>query len=264
MLTLLYVDDDIRHRDSLVKDLPKGYTVHTAATYSEALALAKRCSPDVAILDIQIPDDDPKEPNVNIDQRQRGIALAKTLCESYRNIGILFYSGFSNCATQVEQLYRERASRHRTRKNGTGYILKGSDVHDIHIAIQNVALGFCHIAPNIPVYQFRTASRQFLATLEPRIAQLVKDAYRRSKELSGSEYRTWEALANTNSSEEAARMLGEEKPTAVDNTAQRIYGKLFVDHRLPQKTRKAKLAGYAWTLYALEEGIMKSAPDAPD
>ncbi len=65
--TLLYVDDDVRYRDTLVRDLKErgGYAIHTATTVEEALTLSAKHTLHIALIDIQIPYSDPHETGVN-------------------------------------------------------------------------------------------------------------------------------------------------------------------------------------------------------
>jgi DNA-binding NarL/FixJ family response regulator len=267
--TLLYVDDDVRHRDSLVRDLKErgGYVIYTAATVKEALTLAAKHTPHIALIDIQIPYSDPHETGVNAHQQQHGIRLGEKLDEQYPDLALLFYSNFDDCFNAVDKLAKRRKARLRECRArgsvilpGTGYILKGADVATISAALQEVARGNCWIDRRVPDYEFRPISQQFLNTMDEKAGKIITEGFFSLPNLTTEQARFLEQLGRTGDIRRAAQALSLTEKNARDR-ADAIYRKLFDGLNLPATMHKAHLAARVWTLYALEEGIVDRFDD---
>ncbi|MEV6302809.1 response regulator transcription factor [Actinoplanes sp. NPDC051861] len=92
MTSVLVVDDQPNIRDLLDTVLGfHGFTVHTAATAGEALALAARHRPDLVLLDVMLPDGD-------------GMTVCRRLRDSGLGAGIIFLTARDGRADQVSGL----------------------------------------------------------------------------------------------------------------------------------------------------------------
>lgn len=110
---LLIVDDDSLVLATLAMGFrDEGYAVFDATSASEALELANTHQPDLALLDIRMPD-------------QSGIELANALYERWQ-IPFLFLTAFSDKET-VEQAVAEGA---------LGYLVKPIDINKVIPAVE--------------------------------------------------------------------------------------------------------------------------------
>ncbi len=107
--TLLLVDDDETLRERLASALrARGYEVTTAATGAEALAAARRESPELAIVDLRMPD-------------MSGIDVLRALRAQDPSTRVLVLTGYGSIATAVEA----------TRLGAAGYLPKPVDADEV-------------------------------------------------------------------------------------------------------------------------------------
>lgn len=88
--TVLVVDDDDAFRDRMARALQsRGYAVRTAADYGAALELARREPPELAVIDLRLPD-------------HSGLELVRDLNELDAGIRIVMLTGYGSIATAVD------------------------------------------------------------------------------------------------------------------------------------------------------------------
>lgn len=88
--TVLLVDDDDTFRDRLSRALQsRGYAVRTAADYAAALELARREPPELAVVDLRLPD-------------HSGLELVRDLMQLDAGIRIVMLTGYGSIATAVD------------------------------------------------------------------------------------------------------------------------------------------------------------------
>ena len=84
MKNLIVVDDQDVFREPLCQALrQKGYTVYEAADGGTAIELAERHQPDLALVDVRMPEMD-------------GMELARKVSQAYPDLHILFMSGYAD------------------------------------------------------------------------------------------------------------------------------------------------------------------------
>ena len=107
--SLLLVDDDERLRTRLARALrARGYDVVTAATAAEAREIAGRDAPELAVVDLRLPDG-------------TGLGLIRELKALDPNTNIVVLTGYGSIATALEAV----------RIGATHYLTKPSDADDI-------------------------------------------------------------------------------------------------------------------------------------
>jgi two-component system response regulator RegA len=111
-LSLLIVDDDHVLRGRLaVAFRDRGFEVHTAANYDEAIALARRESPELALVDLKMPG-------------RSGLELVRDLKEIDPATRIVVLTGYGSIATALDAV----------RVGASHYISKPADVDDVLLA----------------------------------------------------------------------------------------------------------------------------------
>jgi DNA-binding NarL/FixJ family response regulator len=125
MIDVLIVEDHpvvVEGMKKLLLDSNLAKLCVTASTGAEALTYLKNFTPDIVLLDINLPD-------IN------GIDLCKTMKQQYPDIKILAISSFS-----------QRSYILRMMENGAmGYVLKNSSEEEIIAAINNIIAGKIHL-----------------------------------------------------------------------------------------------------------------------
>lgn len=124
---LLLVDDHpiiLLAVKSLIESKLPGYRLHSAATRSDALDMAKSVQPSLALIDLNLPDGD-------------GLDLIRELKEVSPECGVLVFS------MQCELRFGPRALKAGAR----GYLMKGDRVTALFEAIQQVESGLIYCSP---------------------------------------------------------------------------------------------------------------------
>ena len=106
---LLLVDDSVAFRERLARAFrDRGFEVTTAGNYDEAIALATRQSPDLAVVDLRMPG-------------ESGLTLVKDLKGIRESTLVLVLSGFGSIATAIEAM----------RLGAVNFLPKPADADDI-------------------------------------------------------------------------------------------------------------------------------------
>jgi len=112
--SLLIVDDDRILRERLGRAFTeRGFDVHTAGDYEEAVRLAAEESPEMAIVDLRMPG-------------RSGLELVRDLHEIDRHTRILVLTGYGSIATAIEAM----------RLGAMNYLTKPADADDIVAAFE--------------------------------------------------------------------------------------------------------------------------------
>jgi two-component system response regulator RegA len=107
--SILVVDDDAVLRDRLAKALAqRGFEVHVAADYDEAVRIARSESTELALVDLKMPG-------------KSGLELVRSLKEIDPATNIVVLTGYGSIATAMDAV----------RLGATHYISKPADVDDI-------------------------------------------------------------------------------------------------------------------------------------
>lgn len=111
---LLLVDDSVAFRDRLARAFrERGFAVCTAACYDEAMELARREPPELAVVDLRMPG-------------ASGLTLVRDLKQLDASIRVLVLSGFGSIATAIDAL----------RLGATNFLPKPADADDILAAFE--------------------------------------------------------------------------------------------------------------------------------
>jgi two-component system response regulator RegA len=107
--TMLLVDDDAPFRRRLARAFAeRGYVVLEADTVAAALGLAREESPELAVVDLRVPDGD-------------GLEIVRVLKRVDPNTNIVVLTGYGSIATALEAV----------RMGATHYLTKPADVDDL-------------------------------------------------------------------------------------------------------------------------------------
>lgn len=129
MIRILVVDDHPIVRDGLVavlQDQPDLQVVGAVGTAEEAVALAERLAPDVALLDLELPD-------------QNGVAVIPRLAGVAPTARVIVLTAYD----ADEQVFGA------IRAGAKGYLLKGASVDEIVHAVRTVHEGGSHLEPGV-------------------------------------------------------------------------------------------------------------------
>lgn len=124
---LLLVDDHpiiLLAVKSLIENKLPGYRLHSAASRSEALVVAESVKPELALVDLTLPDGD-------------GLDLIRELKEVSPDCGVLVFS------MQCELRFGPRALKAGAR----GYLMKGDRVNALFDAIRQIESGQIYCSP---------------------------------------------------------------------------------------------------------------------
>jgi len=115
--TLLVVDDDATFRTRLIQGFCKrGFEVRGAADATEALALARVESPELAVVDLRMPE-------------LSGLVLVRELKQIDQATNVVVLTGYGSIATALEAV----------RLGATHYLTKPADIDDILAAFERGA-----------------------------------------------------------------------------------------------------------------------------
>lgn len=107
--SLLLVDDDATLRERLARAFrERGYDVTTAGNYEEALAVAHRDSPELAVVDLRMPG-------------RSGLELVRDLLVVDASTQVIVLTGYGSIATAVEAIHL----------GAVNYLPKPADAEDI-------------------------------------------------------------------------------------------------------------------------------------
>lgn len=112
--SLLLVDDSVSFRERLARAFrERGFVVHTAGNYSEAMSLARREPPAYAVVDLRMPG-------------PSGMTLVRDLTQLSADIQVLVLSGFGSIATAVDAVHL----------GAVNFLPKPADAEDILAAFE--------------------------------------------------------------------------------------------------------------------------------
>ncbi|MCA9122787.1 MAG: response regulator [Planctomycetaceae bacterium] len=112
--TLLLVDDSAAFRERLARAFrDRGYEVHTAGNYDEAMGVAQEVAPDMAVVDLRMPG-------------LSGLSLVRDLKMLHPESRVLVLSGFGSIATAIDAV----------RLGATNFLPKPADADDILAALE--------------------------------------------------------------------------------------------------------------------------------
>jgi len=115
-MKILLVEDDWSVRSAVKDYLAKqGYVVAESASCESALITAAQFCPDVAVIDIVLPEKDGGRADFNKDT---GIAIARNLRERFPQVGIVFLSAYFDRGPEVARMFMDGHDR-------IVYLLKG-------------------------------------------------------------------------------------------------------------------------------------------
>ena len=152
MTTLVIIDDHEALRDGLAVLLGQGGldVVAAAGNVAAGAEVVDRADPDVAIVDIRLPDGS-------------GIELTRTLLGAHPDLGVILYTGDSDVDLLVDGL--DSGAR--------GYALKAGSIDELRLAVEQVAEGGTYVDPRLDrvLLSERTTSR--LPNLSPREREIM-------------------------------------------------------------------------------------------
>ncbi len=152
MTRLLIVDDHEMVREGLKAMLvtePDFSIVGDAATAKQALEMIEQLQPDVALLDIRLPD-------------SSGIDVCRTITERFPNTGVIILTTFTD----------ENLIAQCIQAGARGYIVKDIERFDLKRAIRAVARGEAAIDSKTAVSVFAQLRRAPISRTEPTPEQL--------------------------------------------------------------------------------------------
>jgi len=154
---------------SLVETMLTGYVPHTVHTAADALEMAERCKPAVAVVDISLPDGD-------------GLDLVRKIKEAAPSCAVLVFS------MQNELHYGARALK----AGANGYLMKGDKVSAVVDAIRKIETGGMYASPALTEELMRNVSKPANSGIET---------------FSDREYQVFRLLAEGHSTKEIALLL---------------------------------------------------------
>ena len=117
--SILLVDDSPMFRERLARAFrQRGYTVLTAGNYDQAMNVARRDPPDLAVVDLRMPG-------------KNGLELVRDLVQMDDSIRVLVLSGFGSIATAVDAV----------KLGAVNFLPKPADADDILAAFERAEEG---------------------------------------------------------------------------------------------------------------------------
>lgn len=200
IIRVVLVDDHSLVREGLrvlLQSAPEIAVIGEAESGVGAVALARRLSPDVMVLDLDMPGGD-------------GASALKVLQQEFPNLGVLILTIHPEQARLVPLL--EAGAR--------GYLTKGATTREFVEAIRVVAAGEVYVRPVV--------ARLLAAAVVPK--RVADTARGRFQALSDREQTVLRMVAQGYSGAEIARQLDVSTKT-VDAYKHRIHDKLGLQHR---------------------------------
>ncbi|MGB3716942.1 MAG: response regulator transcription factor [Candidatus Promineifilaceae bacterium] len=202
-IRVLIVDDHALFRDgvnAILKTAPDIEVVGEAATGKEALQQAEAQSPDVILMDIQMPD-------------MTGLEATKRILQMRPDIGIIM----------ITMLEDDDSLFVAMRAGARGYVLKGADKVEMLKSIRAVANGEAIFGPSI-------AGRLAGFFRQDNVASQKQDGGKTFRDLTDREQEILELIALGRNNKEIANHLHITIKT-VSNHISNIYNKLQVADR---------------------------------
>lgn len=221
-LKILLVEDDWSVRLAVKDYLTRHqFVVAEAASSESALLTADQFRPDVAVIDIVLPQKDGDRAVFNKDT---GIDIARNLRLRFPQVGIVFLSAYFDRGPEVARMFMDGHDR-------IVYLLKGSPPQELYNAIQKVAQGSSglEIARGVQA-QRQTVFDSVLETLNETERTCVLDALARIPELSEQEKHVFDVVGGCLTRQQAAEMLSLSGST-INSHMDAIYSKLHLSTR---------------------------------
>lgn len=193
--------------EALLSSLPGIEVVGVAATGREAIREVVTTRPDVAVLDLQMPDLD-------------GFAATRELARSAPEVAVLVLTMFEDDDSVFAAM----------RAGASGYVLKGADQEEILKVIRAVAAGEAHFGPAI--------ARRLMSFFSAPKPSTVLEAF---PELTSREREILDLIARGRANQEIASALYL-SPKTVRNHISNVFAKLQVADRA-QAIIRAREAG---------------------
>jgi DNA-binding NarL/FixJ family response regulator len=217
-IRVLIVDDHALFRDgvsAILKAAPDVEVVGEAASGQEALQQAEAVSPDVILMDIQMPD-------------MTGLEATKRILQKAPDVGVIM----------ITMLEDDDSLFAAMRAGARGYVLKGADKVEMLRSVRAVANGEAMFGPAI-------ANRLANFFRQVNTASLVQDSAKTFPDLTDREHEILELIALGHNNQEIANHLHITTKT-VSNHISNVYNKLQVADRV-QAIILAKDAGLGKT-----------------
>ncbi|MFO0667689.1 MAG: response regulator transcription factor [Polyangiaceae bacterium] len=123
--TVLVVDDDVTFRTRLAKAFEaRGFDVRSAQNCNEAIASARTDSPELAVVDLRMPDGS-------------GLEVVRELKQIDPTTNIVVLTGYGSIATALEAVHR----------GATHYLTKPADVDDLLAAFARAGQSEADVIP---------------------------------------------------------------------------------------------------------------------
>lgn len=156
-IQILIADDHTLFRDglkALFASVPDTAVIGEAATGKAAITMAENLQPDIALMDIQMPD-------------MNGIDATRQIVQTSPHIGVIIVSMFED----DESLFAAM------RAGARGYVLKGADQEEMLRAIRAVSRGEALFGPAIAarLTSFFTTSGSLAATAFPDLTERERE-----------------------------------------------------------------------------------------
>lgn len=232
-LTILLVEDDWSVRNALRDYLAKrDMAVYEADCLEAALAVPDTIRPDVAVIDIVLPEEAGKRADFD---RHVGIEAARSLRARFPQMGIVFLSAYMDRGPEVIQLYMDGHDR-------IVYLLKGSKPRDLLDAIHTVTEGSSALEIALGIQTtHKTAYDLAVETLGNEEKVHIVTALDQLEALSEPEWRVFEAVGRCRTRQQAAKELAIGTKT-ISSHMDAIYDKLGLrDGNLNQLMLLAKI-----------------------
>jgi DNA-binding NarL/FixJ family response regulator len=152
MTRLAIIDDHQALREGLEAMLARDglEVVGTAGNLSAALELVDRVDPDVAVIDIGLPDG-------------TGTELTRQLLERHPELGVVLYTGHDDAELLFEGLD----------SGAQGYALKAGSLEELRTAIDRVAAGGAYVDPRLDRLLLSTPATSRVPQLSPREREIM-------------------------------------------------------------------------------------------
>jgi DNA-binding NarL/FixJ family response regulator len=219
-LKVLLVEDDWSVRSAVKEYLTKyGYHVAEAASRTSAVACVSEFQPDVAVIDIVLPEKDGGRADFKQDT---GIDIAHQFRELFPRVGIIFLSAYFDRGPEVARMFIDGHDR-------IVYLLKGSRPQELYNAIQNLAQGGAglEIASGVQT-QRKSLFDRGLETLNASERSCVLTALAQLSELTEPELRVFELIGSCQTRQQAADILSLSAKT-ISSHMDSIYTKLHLN-----------------------------------
>ncbi|MFF3539040.1 response regulator [Streptomyces sp. NPDC002466] len=205
----------------LIDDEPDMRVAGEASTAAQALARGPALRPDVAVLDVRLPDGD-------------GITVCRELRSRMPGLACLMLTSFDDEDALLDAIMAGAA----------GYVLKQIKGSDLVSAVRTVATGQSMLDP-------ATTSRLMRSLREPEAAKPPEDE--RLAALSGRERSVLELIGEGLTNRQIAKRLYLSEKT-VKNHISRLLGKLGVERRVQAAVIAAQAHGHDAHEHDPEEG----------